>query len=277
MISIRCKVPPTFNFLSSSRLVRSHHRFAYTLTQAKMSASAGADEQNTVDRRYPWRIPIAERIKTLQDTYGLTKWGFVIYRCDYQNDGAWSRLLEALGEARDSFVEDAEVAQQLDWSIQEDPSLAGATHDEVRRRFKMWVANEGKQEYNLTAEQESRMLSRTPRYSFCIYVGAENLKALDKLSDDDPSDDEDEPTVDLIRADESWDYPDFDRFDWSTYETPEDEDANFDENEEEIEGSRLYDVGWTRVEVDELIPECYLPLVQTSAWANLYNRPDDNQ
>lgn len=74
--------------------------------------------------------------------------------------------------------------------------------------------------------------------------------------------------VNVVRADEDWDQPDFDRFDWKNYESSkarnvenrggdenEDEDEDdYDEGEPEIEGSRLHDVGRMMVNVTSLVP-----------------------
>jgi len=38
--------------------------------------------------------------------------------------------------------DDERLAQHLDWNVQQDPSLDHATSDQVRGRFKTWVATD---------------------------------------------------------------------------------------------------------------------------------------
>lgn len=88
--------------------------------------------------------------------------------------------------------------------------------------------------------------------------------------------------VNIVRADETWDLPDFDRFDWKSYKAldadkddheDEDEDEdNYDEGEPEIEGSRLYDVGWMMVDATSLVPAAYSAFIKSSSWDRLYCR-----
>jgi hypothetical protein len=98
-----------------------------------------------------------------------------------------------------------------------------------------------------------------------------------------------------VRADESWDLPDFDHFDWTKYEAEqkprgasndgaieadEDDDEYDDEYDEddyneghpEIEGSRLADVGWMKVRAGHLI-SAYSTLFRGWLWDDIYSRP----
>lgn len=91
-----------------------------------------------------------------------------------------------------------------------------------------------------------------------------------------------------MKADPNWLYPDFDRFDWQKHEAelqrqkdgnPDsyDEDAagEYDEREPEIEGSRLYDVGWMRVKLYTLIPHLYQILIGPHSWDTVHSRPPE--
>lgn len=69
-------------------------------------------------------------------------WGFMIYRCTYKSDEEWSRFLQILDatvrealEAEDEVEDEGYVGlmDTLDWSVQEDPELEGASKNEVRR------------------------------------------------------------------------------------------------------------------------------------------------
>jgi hypothetical protein len=248
-----------------------------------------------------------DRMRDLNNCYGLQKWGWVVYRCTYGDDPAWHRFIEMLIEDHteyltDEFVHAEDLIPSYDWVVQEDPSLEGATKDEVRRRFRQFRTSLREAETPATLEDHKKLalIQECPRYNFCIHVGAEALQSVlregcaytgpAKLTSSH---------VNLVRADDSWDLPDFDRFDWAQYETQkeaerqlrresnnrvaeeadddeddfeDDEDDEYDDREVEIEGSRLNDVGWMKVRISSLI-EVYALLQRVWTWDNIYSRP----
>ena len=240
------------------------------------------------DRGYLYNATDAEIIRDLNDFYGLKKWGFVIYRCTYGDDAAWSRFMDRLNRHNEDVLRANEQASDFvasyNWTVQEDPALEGATKDEVRRRFRQLRGSLIQSE---TAEDLDDFKKRTlmwenPRYKYCLHVDSEGLHTvLQRASDyfEGPL----QGHSNLIRADESWDQPDFDRFDWEKHETekqrresddgPGDEDDEYDEGEPEIEGSRRTDVGWMKVQVPHLIPGLYRTLIQDHSWDHMYCRP----
>lgn len=78
--------------------------------------------------------------------------------------------------------------------------------------------------------------------------------------------------MNLIRADMSWDGPD-----WASHKPPEsdEEDDPHNEREEEIEGSRQYEVGWMTVRAEALIPCLYSVLIKHHFWDHIYARPPE--
>jgi hypothetical protein len=63
------------------------------------------------------------------------KWGFVIYRCTYDDDAAWERFMAHLNTRTRLSLEsykDGDLFPRIDWSVQQDPSLDGASVEEVR-------------------------------------------------------------------------------------------------------------------------------------------------
>ncbi|KAK3110182.1 hypothetical protein LTR53_015798 [Teratosphaeriaceae sp. CCFEE 6253] len=231
----------------------------------------------------------AQRIQDLQTFYGLPKWGFVLYRCTYGDDERWHRFLARLTTHRDAVLRDhyhlPALADSHDWAVQDDASLNGATRDEVRRRFRRWVAADAAAEIpdGMDDSTKAGLMSENPRYNYCVLVDAEAMSSV--LQQAPVLGGEDGPItghVTLIRADEDWDLPDFDRFDWSMHgaadaiaddgEDDEGEDE-YDEGEPALEGSRLRDVGWMRVGVDSLVPETYATLTKGFMWDKLYCRP----
>ncbi|GAB1731280.1 hypothetical protein NU195Hw_g4249t1 [Hortaea werneckii] len=82
----------------------------------------------------------AERVEDLLKFYGLSKWGFIVYRCTYGDDARWARFMTRLNTHKDHLLREVyhkpELADALDWNVQEHPSLNSATKAEVRRRFR---------------------------------------------------------------------------------------------------------------------------------------------
>ena len=183
------------------------------------------------------------------------------------------------------FYRDQDLLDKLAWTVHESPSLDGATKDEVRRRFRQWVQHTAKADPtevppDIALEAKEYMLLGHARMRYCIHVDAECLASI-------PGGDIatenitrlDAGVVNLIRADESWQCPDFDRFDWSTHVAPDPEagewETHWDEGEPEIEGSRLHDVGWMRVNIPALYPDIYSLLDEDHMWDVGYMRPPE--
>lgn len=246
---------------------------------------------------YKLEVPVLERVHRLLTTHRLEKWGFVIYRCTYTDDHAWARFMEVLDQEREALrtyqwtVEDpddpipGELIRTLDWSVQEDPvGLEGASKDEVRRRFRRMLADDG-----LMAEESENgivtVVSRfeNPRWNFCVHVDQAAMESVLRDGEDMALDSKGrrrpryrfQGYVNLIRADDSWERPDYDRYDWASHKAPEgeDEDDLHDDLEEEIEGCRLADVGWMKVRFGSLVPSLYDALMEAHMWDPLYVRP----
>ena len=98
-----------------------------------MSLTAFAQDR---DLQYWSETVETERIRDMLNYYGLTKWGFIIYRCTYGDDGAWDRFMHRLNAHKDDALidkyDDKYLAHHLDWNAQQDPSLDRATKDQVR-------------------------------------------------------------------------------------------------------------------------------------------------
>jgi hypothetical protein len=243
-----------------------------------------------------------DKIRDLLDCYSLKKWGWVIYRCTYGDDSAWQQFLQQLTDYQTQEVlrrrnNADDLVPSYNWIVIEDPAtLDGATKDEVRRRFKKLRTSLVKDEVpdHLEDYKKRRLPSECPRYNFCIHVGSEAVESV--LREGVPYNGNSGPTtshVNLIRADDAWDVPDFDRFDWAQHKAgkqakkkrrrewrirstekndDESEDDEYDHREAEIEGCRLYDVGWTKVRADSLI-YAYSVLQKVWLWRAFYKRP----
>lgn len=222
-----------------------------------------------------------ERITDLMQFYGLQKWGFVIYRCTYGDNDAWDRFMTHMNARKDAVVRDfygdEDLAQRLDWSVQQDVSLEGASKDEVRTRFRRWVATNGRAESSRGDEeyQLSSLLWENPRFKYCVHVDAASMASV--LAGPPPTepDMKNVSYVNLIRADEAWDA----ERDPNDFEHPEQSDEaekeiRNDEGEPELEGSTMYDVGYMKVSVDGLVPSVYELLVNDRMWDVSYVRPN---
>lgn len=250
----------------------------------------------------------AQRIEDLLSFYGLTKWGFVVYRCTYGDDERWAQFMARLNTHRDAvlraFYHKPELVESYDWNVHEDPSLEGATKDEVRRRFRQWVTTTSQMEIpgGLEDFKKAAIMRENPRYNYCVHV---DLDAMDSVMQQPAGaiglDCPVSGYVNLVRADRGWDLPDFDRFDWASHESLkaaeaekqerneeedgdeyedeeeyEDEDEyedEYDKGEPEIEGSRLTDVGWLMVCAGSLVPETFAALIRSFVWDIKYRRP----
>lgn len=211
--------------------------------------------------------------------YGLQKWSFVIYRCTYDDHSAWNHFMQHLDARKDAVLrityDDHCLARCVDWNVQQDPSLDRATKDEVRDRFKAWVATDARAEMPTSPAYQDRLqglLYENPRYKYCIHVDKESM--LSVLNGPSPT----EPDlgglsyVNLIRADDAW-------------EAWEQEcnrnlaagigDDPRDEGEPELEGRTSFDVGWMKISINGLVPDVYEMLVDDHMWDVFYVRPNE--
>jgi hypothetical protein len=210
-----------------------------------------------------------ERINDMLKHYHLQKWGFIIYRCTYGDDSAWDRFMHRLNACKDAALidmyDDEYLAKHLDWNVQQDPSLDNATKDQVRDKFRTWVATDARTEFPTSADYQDKirgLLQELPRYKYCIHVDAESMQSvLDGPSPTEP-DLHSVSYVNLVRADDAW-------------EAWEKESAEVrDDREPELEGRTSLDVGWMKVAVRGLVPEVYETLVNDYMWDVFYVRPN---
>ena len=67
-----------------------------------------------------------ERIRHSLREYNHSKWGFVFYRCSYDDNGAWSHFMDILKErVHNCLVEDngLDLADNLVWSVHDDSKI----------------------------------------------------------------------------------------------------------------------------------------------------------
>ncbi|KAI8939243.1 hypothetical protein NX059_005069 [Plenodomus lindquistii] len=78
-----------------------------------------------------------EHVREVLQRNPSLKWGFVIYRCTYEDDEQWNRFMHHLNTRVRLNLEDdgaEELFERIDWDVQENRKvLDGATPGEVRR------------------------------------------------------------------------------------------------------------------------------------------------
>lgn len=120
-------------------------------------------------------------IQGMQQT-GYQKWGFVIYRCTYTDDEAWSRYVQYVKDKIIAFLD--HIGQQfllekyLEVQVFEDrDQLDGASKAQVRALLADWAEQNRQTEQGGpgTATQFAKML---PRFNYGIYVDQACLDTL---------------------------------------------------------------------------------------------------
>jgi hypothetical protein len=109
------------------------------------------------------------------------KWGWVIYRCTYDDDEGWTRFKQFINQQSRANIAESdtpELADSLEWTFVEDrATLDRASIDQLRSRFKQWAPGA------LITEQPRVKDHRygtygNPRYTFFVHVDEDALKSV---------------------------------------------------------------------------------------------------
>lgn len=242
----------------------------------------------------------------------MRQWGFVIYRCTYEDDAAWAQFLTILRQrAREALEEElalewyragdstghpqllagleegdggedttlARLMDALDWNVQDDAALFdGASKSDVRNHFKAWVRADAEQQ--VLGSPVSVQVARHQRPA----VEYENPRyrfpiyvdaaALDSVIHQAPRPPEpDNQGVGYLVLIDS----DSGAYTAATPSYPQEEDGNDGTEgcESPVEGCSLYDVGWMKVGVDGLVPAVYASLLVSDWFQSNYVRPPE--
>lgn len=135
----------------------------------------------------PFSGPLNRVQKDIQ-YYKHKKWGFLIYRCDYASDEAWSKFLSNLNweiEEGLRILKAEDLRDTLEMTPKEDKeALDGATVDQVRNIFTEWVrSDEARAEIN----NEPCGAFTYPRYTYCVHVDADVLDSVVNRAPQPPS------------------------------------------------------------------------------------------
>jgi hypothetical protein len=207
------------------------------------------------------------------------KWGFVIYRCTYQDDHAWERFKQIIHERTQKSMEMSDtpeaansLADSLEWTFVEDrTALDGASKSQLRERFNKWAAQAIVTEQPRAQAETKRDLEPTfgiPRYHYFIQVDEEALQSVLAA-----------PKLDLYGegfinfVDSRW-KPLGDRLSRSSIEDIEDEDEVFDP----IDRCTEENVGWMRLAAFTAVDaEFYVSVFDYpgGGWYVAYKRPPE--
>jgi hypothetical protein len=187
---------------------------------------------------------------------GHSKWGWVIYRCTYNDDEAWDRFKQLIDQySREAIAKSdtPEVAESLEWTFVEDRhSLDGVSRDQLRARFKAWKAKAFAVEQPRVKDQLNPDFG-IPRYTYFIQVDEEALRSvIDEVSEPNPTPWYDcEGHVNLVYAD--WKPMSEWRSECGVETGAEDDD----EEHEPIDGCCEEDVGWMKITAQMVDVEFY--------------------
>lgn len=189
----------------------------------------------------------------------LDKWGWVIYRCTYKDDEAWSQFkAEIEDQCRESLRRQdvPELIDTMEWTFIEDrESLDGASKDQLRARFKAWAEEAIKVEQ---PRATGSALIDIPRYCFFIQIDEEALYSI-------TAENKGAGFVNFVDARwKPWRDREFSEkyeHDWDTFD--------------DIEGCKEENVGWVMLHVSEVMPYFYGEAPFDDAWDLIYLRPPD--
>ncbi|KAJ5913703.1 hypothetical protein N7504_002586 [Penicillium tannophilum] len=174
----------------------------------------------------------ADGLEALLKKDNFKTWGFVIYRCTYQDNAEWekfmARFLSAVSEYLD-FYSGLDLLDTFAPTVFEDPSFEGATVVTLREHFHKWAKTARKEEQGVSEDY----YARTGRYRFFITVDQEALESVLNAAEDYDK----EAFVRMVHAE------------WKPQEYDEEDIASGDVDppEKPLEGCTEHDVGWMKM------------------------------
>ncbi|GKZ83062.1 hypothetical protein AnigIFM56816_007890 [Aspergillus niger] len=115
----------------------------------------------------------ADELERLLDNDGFKTWGFVIYRCTYQSDSDWEKLMIRVHKRVEEYLQyynGLDLLARFTSTVLEDRSFESATVASLRNKFNEWA---------VTARLKNG------RYRFFIMVDQEALDSTLSTPDDD--------------------------------------------------------------------------------------------
>ncbi|KAH6706369.1 hypothetical protein BKA61DRAFT_138235 [Leptodontidium sp. MPI-SDFR-AT-0119] len=196
------------------------------------------------------------------------KWGWVIYRCTYDDDEGWNRFKRfIIQQSQANIVESdtPELADGLEWTFIEDrATLDGASKDQLRSRFKQWASEALKTEQPRVEDPLSTAYGN-PRYTYFIHVDESALKSMVYGGPQPPKMDGRRGYVNFVDAE------------WKPLSEIKSDLGIVDEAEDEvhepIDGCTEENVGWMRIALHMVGAEFYeLMMGNRDVWYTVYKR-----
>ncbi|BCR84336.1 uncharacterized protein ACHE_11738A [Aspergillus chevalieri] len=196
------------------------------------------------------------------------KWGWVIYRCTYNDDEAWARFKDTVGhQTRQSIAKSKapELGNKLELTfIENRGTLDNAPKDQLRAHFNTWAAKAVHTE-NPRRPRTLYDIYGIPRYNYFVHVDEGALQSV------------------VYPGLHSIGYVNLVKADWVPMsEQPAggklcDEDDYFEEEQyEPIDGCCEEDVGWMRLAVENLGAGFYDSMFcLDDMWHVFYKRPPE--
>ena len=220
-----------------------------------------------------WQNNAADLIERQLHEDGHRTWGFVIYRCSYDNDADWVEFLRRLRfhiEDMFDYFNGRDILDKFSLTVLDDRSLFdGASTDAIRQHFRLWGSMACQTEQrpdessnigitDNSAGTAAVGIGCSPRYRFAVQVDAEALRSIVHNAPVPPElDTTKKGYVKLI--DTSWHLGR--------------SDGRFDHSLEPIEGVTEYDVGWMKVPYQNVMTEYYTKCRSLNNWYINYRRP----
>lgn len=202
----------------------------------------------------------ADRLEALLDKDGFKTWGFVIYRCTYQDNPGWEKFMAHFLSAVPDYLEfysGLDLLNTFAPTVLEDPSFEGATVATLRKHFKQWAKASLKEEQGVPEDY----YARTGRYRFFIMVDQEAMESVLSAAEDDYE----TGFVRMVNAE------------WKPEVLDEEDIANGDvpPPEEPLEGCTEKDVGWMKVCWGYVELPGFHKIRDWEDWEAYYTRPPE--
>lgn len=204
-------------------------------------------------------------VKRILDERNHDLWGFVIYRCTYDDNAAWDQFKNIVTTRARKEIQRSdkpEILETFEWKFFDDrETFDNATAAFLREHFKEWKSN------NWQREQPRATYDYAARYYCFIRVDQE---ALDSVLNAPAGADARPGNCGWVHfVDASW-RPALDDVDSDTEEMDM-PDLDF----EPTEGCREEDVGWMKLPVFNIGTYLYTLFDTNEIWPALYRRPPE--
>lgn len=201
----------------------------------------------------------------------LDKWGWVIYRCTYDDDEGWTRFKQHIIQRSRAEIAESdtpELADSLEWTFVEDRvTLDSASRAQLRSRFNQWALEALKAEQP-RAENQRWGTWGLLRYNYFIHVDDGALKSVVDEPPQLPEDMCGEGYVNFVQAD-------WKPFSEKAYNTRDVIGVEEDEGYEPIDGCTEENVGWMKISSRMVGTYFYQVMMDPDAWYVFYKRPEE--